>query len=83
MIVVNTLPKQPVGEAVWTIPSVSDNSGQVTLHSDYDSGDRFPYGNTTVTYTATDGSGNQDIAYLKVVVNGMYDTITPGSKALY
>ncbi|XP_030839157.1 hyalin isoform X4 [Strongylocentrotus purpuratus] len=42
----------------WTPPTASDNSGSVSLTSDYSSGDPFPIGSTRVTYTATDGSGN-------------------------
>lgn len=46
------------GYATWTPPTASDNSGSVTLTSDYDSGYPFPIGATTVTYNATDSSGN-------------------------
>eukprot|EP00057_Strongylocentrotus_purpuratus_P026271 XP_011680745.1 PREDICTED: hyalin-like [Strongylocentrotus purpuratus] len=42
----------------WTPPTASDNSGSVSLTSDYSSGNPFPIGSTRVTYTATDGSGN-------------------------
>jgi gliding motility-associated-like protein len=38
---------------------VTDNCPGVTYTSDYASGATFPLGNTTVTYTATDASGNQ------------------------
>ena len=51
--------------ATWTEPTASDNAYNniidddctgLTLTSDYASGDTFPLGETTVTYTATDGS---------------------------
>ncbi|XP_041480035.1 uncharacterized protein LOC121427594 isoform X5 [Lytechinus variegatus] len=42
----------------WTSPSASDNSGSVSLTSNYYPGDTFPIGSTRVTYTATDSSGN-------------------------
>jgi VCBS repeat-containing protein len=37
----------------WTAPTSTDNCG-VTMVSNYHSGDVFPVGTTTVTYTATD-----------------------------
>ena len=46
------------GTPLWTAPTASDNSGPVTLTPDYNSGDLFQIGETTVTYTATDDSGN-------------------------
>ena len=53
---------QPVtecGNAIvhWTEPSVTDNSGYSTLFSNYAPEESMPYGVTTVTYTAEDGSG--------------------------
>ena len=42
----------------WTAPTASDNCTLDTLTADYASGDFFPLGTTTVTYTATDSSGN-------------------------
>ncbi|MEC8597245.1 MAG: HYR domain-containing protein, partial [Bacteroidota bacterium] len=42
----------------WDAPSADDNCGISTLTSDHDSGDAFPVGTTTVTYTATDVNGN-------------------------
>ena len=43
----------------WTAPIVTDNSGYLTLSSDYIPGDLFPVDETTmVTYSATDPSGN-------------------------
>ncbi len=41
----------------WTAPSATDNCS-AALTSDYDPGDSFPVGTTTVTYTSTDGEGN-------------------------
>ncbi len=41
----------------WTLPTEADNC-TVTLTSTHNSGDTFPLGTTTVTYTATDGAGN-------------------------
>ncbi|XP_071508204.1 uncharacterized protein [Diadema antillarum] len=44
--------------ATWREPTASDNSGHVTLTSTHQSGDTFPIGRTTVTYTAIDLAGN-------------------------
>ncbi|SFT63392.1 gliding motility-associated C-terminal domain-containing protein [Lishizhenia tianjinensis] len=54
--------------ATWTEPSVMDNCAGVTLTSTYSSGDSFGVGITTVTYTATDASGNQTTCSFNVVV---------------
>ena len=51
----------------WTEPTVTDNSGVLTLTSDYQPGDQFPIGVTLVTYTASDPNGN--IAMLSFHVN--------------
>ncbi|MBO7007802.1 MAG: HYR domain-containing protein, partial [Pseudomonadales bacterium] len=51
--------------ASWTAPSASDNSGSVTLDfttsptASLANGGIFPLGVSTVTYVATDSSGNQ------------------------
>lgn len=42
----------------WTQPTASDNCSGVTLTGTHVPGDVFPIGTTTVTYTATDSSGN-------------------------
>lgn len=51
----------------WTPPTGDDNCS-VTLTSNYNSGDDFPIGTTTVTYTAVDGSGNTATASFNVTV---------------
>src|SRR5690554_4950927 len=48
---------------------VEDNCSGATLTSTHEPGDVFPIGTTTVTYTATDASGNQTDTSLVVVVN--------------
>ena len=70
---INTDTGLPNATVSWTPPSVSDNSGEaVTLTSDYSPGDTFPIGTTTVTYTATDTSGNTATSAFNVVVTGKY-----------
>ncbi|MBO3696889.1 FG-GAP-like repeat-containing protein [Roseivirga sp. E12] len=51
----------------WTAPGASDNCS-VSLTSSHNPGDVFPVGTTTVTYTATDGSGNAVSASFNVTV---------------
>nr|WP_290427025.1 HYR domain-containing protein [Algoriphagus limi] len=55
--------------ATWTAPSAADNCEIASLTSDYASGDLFPVGTTTVTYTATDIHGNIETASFTVTVN--------------
>ena len=42
----------------WIEPIAKDNSDHVTLIGDHKSGDKFPIGETDVTYVAFDESGN-------------------------
>ena len=53
----------------WAEPVASDNCGAPTLTSDIPSGAQFPFGSTTVTYTATDASGNVALTSFTVTVN--------------
>ena len=57
----------------WTPPTATDNSGTQTLTPDYNPGDSFPIGTTTVTYTSTDAAGNTDTCTFDVVVTGMLE----------
>ncbi|XP_072018871.1 uncharacterized protein [Amphiura filiformis] len=57
-ITVNTNAGLPYALVTWTEPTVTDNSGDFTLVSDYTQNYQFPVGTTTVTFTAIDGSGN-------------------------
>ena len=54
----------------WTEPAASDNSGSVTLTSDYSSGDTFPIGDTAVVYTATDAASNQILDMFLITIQG-------------
>lgn len=55
--------------ATWSLPEVSDNcNGEISLESDFQSGDVFPLGSTTVTYTATDDAGNSSDCSFEVIV---------------
>ncbi|MCG9911082.1 MAG: HYR domain-containing protein [Flavobacteriales bacterium] len=58
----------------WTLPSALDNCPGVSLTSTHNSGDFFPVGTTTVTYTATDASNNTVTCSFTVTVT---DTQAP------
>jgi HYR domain len=53
----------------WTLPTASDNCAIQTFVSDYHSGDVFPVGTTTVTYTATDTHGNIKTSSFTITVS--------------
>ncbi|XP_072049004.1 uncharacterized protein [Amphiura filiformis] len=63
-----TDPGLPSATVSWNVPTASDNSGSVRLTSNHNSGDNFPIGDTTVTYTATDMFGNQETESFTVTV---------------
>ncbi len=54
--------------ATWAAPTAQDNCALQTFTSTHNSGDAFPVGTTTVTYTATDLYGNVQTCSFNVVV---------------
>mgnify|MGYP002638734272 CR=1 FL=1 len=54
--------------ATWTPPTASDNCAVSSLSASHLPGSAFPSGTTTVTYTATDPSGNSTVVSFDVVV---------------
>lgn len=44
--------------ATWNLPTASDNCQGAVLTSTHNSGDAFPQGTTSVSYTAVDSAGN-------------------------
>ena len=68
----NTDANQPYATMTWSEPSASDNSGSMTLTSDFSSGDTFPIGGTSITYTATDPSGNTATFSFTIRITGNY-----------
>ncbi|MBL0146587.1 MAG: HYR domain-containing protein [Chitinophagaceae bacterium] len=54
--------------ATWTAPTATDNCGVQSLTSTHNSGDVFPAGVTTVTYTALDIHGNTSTCSFTVTV---------------
>ena len=67
---VNTDSGNATAVVTWTAPTATDNSGTQTLTSTYNSGDYFPIGNNTVSYTSTDAAGNTDTCVFYVDVTG-------------
>lgn len=61
-------PGRTSAEVTWTPPTASDNIGVVSFTSTWKSGDTFPEGDTTVTYTAVDAAGNRTTASFTVTV---------------
>ena len=68
---VNTDPGLPTAFITWAEPTVTDNSGLITLTSTHNSGTNFGIGTTNVTYMATDAAGNMATFSFVVTVNGM------------
>jgi len=68
--------------AEWDLPTLMDNCPGATITgSSHNSGDIFPIGTTTVTYTATDAAGNTAECSFDVVIEecagtGVTETIT-------
>ncbi|HRK29227.1 MAG TPA: HYR domain-containing protein, partial [Chitinophagales bacterium] len=54
----------------WIVPSGSDNCGIATVTGSAQPGSTFGTGTTTVTYTATDISGNTATCSFTITVNG-------------
>ncbi len=54
----------------WSEPLASDNC-LVSFSSDYSSGDIFPVGTTTVTYTALDAGGNLEYCSFNITVRSL------------
>jgi len=76
---INIVANTNVCEAVvtWAEPANNDNCGNVALTSTHSSGDNFPVGTTTVTYTATDDSGNsRQCSFDVIVTNDLSATTT-------
>ena len=61
----------------WTQPTASDNCS-VELTSTHPRGSTFPIGTTTVTYTATDPSGNKKTCSFNVTVENIENPIITG-----
>lgn len=67
-ITVNATAGLCTAPATWTVPTASDECGIQTFTGSAASGDLFPVGVTTVTYTATDIHGNVATSSFTVTV---------------
>ena len=74
---VHTDPGMSTAVVSWQQPSATDNSVEpVTITSNLNSGYMFSIGNTTVTFIATDTSGNEDSAMFTITVTGKTSKLT-------
>jgi hypothetical protein len=60
-----------MGKAMWTPPVAMDECQLSPLRSNYQPGDAFPIGTTTVWYAATDARGNLNTCSFDVTVNNV------------
>ena len=69
-----TVPNSQSTQVVtWTPPTATDDSGQLpVITSSHNPGQAFPVGDTTVIYTARDGSGNQATCTFVIQVSGRW-----------
>ena len=65
-----TDPGLPFGSVTWDMVTATDNSGSVTLTSNFRSGDEFAIGESDVWYTASDQSGNTVTMWFTITVRG-------------
>jgi len=59
----------------WDDPTAADNCGVSSFTSTHDSGDTFAVGNTTVTYTAVDTTGNTTTSSFVITVTDDEDPV--------
>ena len=68
--IVSTDPGSASAVVTWNSVIATDNSGSVTLTSNFQSGETFSVGNTDVVFTAYDPSGNSATATFTLTVEG-------------
>jgi gliding motility-associated-like protein len=56
------------GSVIWALPVAQDCDNVFFTFPPQSSGDRFPLGETVITYLAADGSGNRSTKSFKVIV---------------
>ncbi|XP_072039523.1 uncharacterized protein [Amphiura filiformis] len=74
--------EQATARVTWREPTVTDNAGVFTVTSNYASGSNFPLGDSTVTYTIVDASGNTNTFSFIVTIYEAYNllSVTPITK---
>ncbi len=79
-ITINGTGTATTGIATWTAPVATDNCSTPAVVSNFNSGQSFPIGVTTVTYTATDSKGLTAVCSFTVTyVNPCANDLTPPS----
>ena len=68
-ITLNASPGACVAALTWVPPTLSNNCDLLTLTSNFEPGDLFPVGTTTVIYTATDLAGNTFECDFNIIIN--------------
>lgn len=64
--------------ATWTAPNATDECSLLSFTSSHTSGATFPFGTTTVTYTATDNASHVTTASFTVTVNDVTNPVISG-----
>lgn len=72
LLTLNALPGVPFAIVNWVDPTATDNSGSVTVTGTHSSGNRYKIGETMVTFTAADESGNKDMCTFTIEVVGEF-----------
>lgn len=82
-ISVGTDANRATAAVTWVLPTATDNSGAATVAQTVGpaSGSAFPIGVTTVTYSATDPSGNQVVRSFTVTVADRQSPVFPTAPA--
>ncbi len=65
----------------WTLPTASDNCSLRSFNSTHNPGDNFTIGTTTVSYTATDESGNSTFCSFNVTLEDHQPPVITGCPA--
>ncbi len=73
---ITTTTKSECAQIQWEMPTATDNCNISNLDYDYEPNTCFPIGTTSVTYTATDLSGNQTKCRFKITVNNPDNTLS-------
>ncbi len=76
-IVLNSSSNSCGAIANWVAPAISDNCPGVVVTATHTSGETFPIGVTTVTYTATDASSNVSTCSFTITVSDNVAPVVP------
>ena len=68
----NALPGQAFDNLNWVEPTATDNAGQVNMTGTHVPGAMYYIGDTTVTFTAVDDSGNIAMCIFVITILGEF-----------